>query len=374
MNRAPRQHRIPGTPRAGRWLVVGVASLLLHWLAILWVSGNLRMPSLHEQSDTMITAALHPAPADTAPALPAAGTAPTKQAPGARPHPLHPTPATPADQAPAVETVATQTDAGMEAPGTSIEPAAALPATETQTPQPIATDNTSDMPQEQAGVHYKVSPPPSVELKYDVKKVSGDGNPLHGHGTISWHSNGTSYVIHGDAGVLFITALTFTSEGTIDEFGVAPVIYSEKRFRKSATNTHFHRQRNTISFSASETSYPRKGGEQDRASIIWQLSSIGRGDSEKFMPDAAFDIFVAGVRDGEIWRIHVIGQEDIETGLGKTATWHVVRAPKSGSYDQKLDIWLTPQHEWYPARLRYTETNGDTLDMLLSDMRDTSAR
>jgi hypothetical protein len=50
-------------------------------------------------------------------------------------------------------------------------------------------------------------------------------------------------------------------------------------------------------------------------------------------------------------------------------TWHVVRMPKPGSYDQKLDFWLAPQHEWYPVKLRYTETNGDYLDLSLSAMR-----
>lgn len=334
------------------------------------------MPSRHDQSDMIITAALHPASVSTPPALPVAKAAQPKPKAKARPRPAA-RPA-PAEHMPAAvaETVAVQSDAGMETPGTSIEPAAALPATETltQAPESSAAGKIPDATPEQTGVHYKVSPPPSVELKYDVKKVPRDGQPMYGHGTINWQSSGSSYVINGDAGVLFITALTFKSEGTIDDFGVAPLIYSEKRFRKSETNTHFHRERNTISFSASEISYPRKGGEQDRASIIWQLSGIGRGDSEKFAPDAEIDIFVAGVRDGEIWRIRVSGKEDIEVGAGKMSTWHVVRAPKPGSYDQKLDIWLAPQHEWYPVRLRYTETNGDTLDMLLSDMRVAAAR
>lgn len=49
-----------------------------------------------------------------------------------------------------------------------------------------------------------------------------------------------------------------------------------------------------------------------------------------------------------------------------TTAWHVARAPKRGSYDQKLDIWLAPQQNWYPVRLRYTEANGDYLDMSLT--------
>lgn len=377
MTTAPKleQHRTARTLSGGRWVALCIASALLHWLVINWANGNLRTPSLRSQSNTIATAALLLAPANSPSALPAADAPPPKPKPKARRRPASPASATLADQAPppATEIMVAEPDAGMEAPGTSIEPAVALPTTKVQAPEPSTPGKISDAPPTQANMRYKVSPPPSVELKYDVKKIARDGNPTYGHGTISWQTHGTNYTIHGDAGILFITALTFKSEGVIDDFGIAPVLYSEKRFRKSETNTHFHRERNIISFSASETSYPREGGEQDRASIIWQLSGIGRGDSEKFVPDAEFDIFVAGVRDGEIWPIRVIGQEDIEAGIGKMNTWHVVRAPKPGSYDHRLDIWLAPQHEWYPVRLRYTEANGDTLDMLLSDMRFASA-
>jgi hypothetical protein len=48
--------------------------------------------------------------------------------------------------------------------------------------------------------------------------------------------------------------------------------------------------------------------------------------------------------------------------------WHVVRIPRPGSYEQKLDIWLSQQQGWYPVKLRFTETNGEYLDMSLSNL------
>lgn len=215
--------------------------------------------------------------------------------------------------------------------------------------------------------HYKVSTPPSVELKYDVQALR-DEQIVYGSGKITWQSEGTSYTVDGEASILFFTLLSFKSTGVIDASGVAPVLYSEKRFRRPETNTHFHRERNTVSFSASTATYPRKGGEQDRASIVWQLAGIGRGDREKFKPGAEIEFFVAGVRDATSWNVRVIGEEEIEIGSGKVVAWHVVRVPKPGSYDQTLDIWFAPQQEWYPVKLRFTETNGEYLDMLLSDL------
>ncbi|MGB7480200.1 MAG: DUF3108 domain-containing protein [Burkholderiaceae bacterium] len=219
----------------------------------------------------------------------------------------------------------------------------------------------------------RIDPPPSVALKYDVEAWR-EGQRVYGHGSIEWQTDGSSYRIAGDAGILFFSLLSFSSEGAIDEFGVAPVLYHEKRFRKSSTNTHFQRQKQIISFSASTATYPRQGGEQDRASVIWQLAAIGRGDPERFAASADIDLFVAGVRDAESWRIHVVGLESIEVDGDKMQAWHVVRAPRPGSYDQKIDIWLAPAHEWYPVKLRYTETSGDYLDLLLTGIRRPQAQ
>ena len=221
---------------------------------------------------------------------------------------------------------------------------------------------------EQNSVRYNIDLPPSAELKYDVQKTPKEGAPMYGSGTISWHTDGSKYSVNGDFGVLFITALSFQSTGAIENTGIVPELYSEKRFRKAETNTHFHRERNTISFSSSTLSYPRNGGEQDRASIIWQLAGIGRGDSGKFVAGASIDLFVAGTRNAETWQILVLGLEEIKVDGVSTQAWHLARAPRVGSYDQKLDIWLAPEQNWYPVRLRYTETNGDYLDMTLTSL------
>ena len=208
-------------------------------------------------------------------------------------------------------------------------------------------------------------PPPSAEVKYDVEALR-DGKTVYGSGKISWHSQGDRYVIDGEAGVLFFSVLTFHSEGGLDHEGITPVKYSEKRFRKSETNTHFRRDPQIISFSASTAQYPRNGGEQDRASIIWQLAAIGRGNPTQFQAGKNLQIFVAGVRDGEVWTIAVLGQESIEVGRSKLDVWHLQRLPRAGSFDTQVDIWLAPSRDWYPVKLRQTERNGDFLDMAMS--------
>ncbi|MBP0600093.1 DUF3108 domain-containing protein [Herbaspirillum sp. LeCh32-8] len=362
-----------------RWprvLLLIALSLVLHLLLVDWSKRHLITRSA--QDDRVFTVELRPVPPPQQPVSlpqarpPAAKSAPKKTAP-ARRAPSRQESIEPPDEPirETVEKIETQAAA----------PAASTPATAdagaASGDDKNAGDGNADGPVQAAGepantagAHYNTNPPPTARLEYDVL-ASYNQMPVHGYGTLDWKTDGKTYRLDGKAEDFLFTFLNFSSSGDIDGFGVSPELYTEKRMRKSATNTHFNRERNTISFSSSTESYPRNGGEQDRASLIWQLSAIGRGDAGKYQMGAVIDLFVAGARDGEVWRIQVLGEENIKLPIGELHTWHVVRMPKPGSYDQRIDIWLAPQHEWYPVRLRYTDPrkDGDFLDMALSEVK-----
>lgn len=333
-----------------------LASILLHILVFTWANGHIALPSVRDDAPAVVQTELIAVPPKAVPP-PASVAATPKRKPKPRRAPV-----------PVQEAVA-ETAA---APVVDAEPAPAAAAMDTPVEEPAPVAETPADPETTAA--YKVDPPPPAELSYDVQALR-DGNQWYGSGMFQWSKSGNSYTITGEASVSFlfkITVLNFRSEGMINESGIAPVLYSEKPWRKAATNTHFQHDRQKISFSASESSFPYKGGDQDRASIMWQLAGIGRGDASQFAPGATLDVVVAGARKAEAWRIQVIGLEDISTPFGAMQAWHVVRAPVTGSYDQKIDIWLAPQHEWYPVKLRYTYANGDHLDMSLSDLKQTT--
>lgn len=256
----------------------------------------------------------------------------------------------------------------QDLPGSAIP---AVPTTPIDTPE-ASKEAVATQPETRVtGAHYAFSPPPSAALDYQVLAFS---NNLEWHGTskLTWQTDGEHYSVVGEVYTRFfakIIFLNFLSSGDIDAFGIAPELYTEKKRNRAATNTHFNRERHSISFSASDLSYPRVGGEQDRASVIWQLAAIGRGDASQFGAGKVIDMFVAGVRDGELWRMQIAGQEEIRLSTGQINTWHVVRQPQPGSYQQRLDIWLAPGMEWYPVRLRFTETNGDYLELTMDDLK-----
>ena len=376
-----------------RWrrpLVVLALSVLLHWFFLNWAGGRLGQSAAHvtdPASETVITASLQAAP--TRPTASAASPQPTP--PAATPKPARratrlaerKVAAPIADLPPPTEQSRATADAqptsppseNLFVPDIGDNPRQPIAGGPPAMVPPISNATGTDTAAEATAAtstakQYKTAPLPSAEVRYDVR-AQRDGKTVYGSGKIAWQTSGDTYTIDGEAGVLFFSVLTFKSEGSVAADGIMPLRYNEKRFRKPSTNTHFQRDNHLISFSASTATYPRSGGEQDRASIVWQLAAIGRGDSAQFTSGAALDIFVAGVRDGEVWSIKVIAQEDIEIAGGSLPTWHLQRLPRPGSYDTQVDIWLAPTRGWYPVRLRQTERNGDVLDMTMSSISPT---
>ena len=352
-------------PGKKRWLVALAAAVLLHVLTLDWANRNIAVPRPQDE----------PRPAIAMVQLPQVTPAPAPEVaplvkPKARPKPRFvaapkPTPSVEAPVATDEPPAPAEASTALSADGTG--KASPAPPADAITPDAPPAEKEAKADEKPLVTQYKVEFPPPAELKYDVQQVPADGShPRYGSGVISWHMGGGKYQVTGEADVLFFTLLKFTSEGSFDNFGIAPTMYSEKRFRRPETATHFNRdERNNISFSASTLSYPLKGGEQDLSSVIWELTGIGRGDREKFVPGAQIDLFVAGVRDADIWSILVVGPESIDAGDEKTQAWHVVRIPRVGSYDKKIDIWLAPQAQWYPIKIRQTEKSGDYVDMTM---------
>jgi hypothetical protein len=343
-------------PRSLRWVALVLASLLLHVVFFQWTNGYLALPAADNQAPAIMTAALlapPPPPPPPAVTMPKRKLQP-RRAPAPDPKPAAPASVSITEPPPPMETTAPATP----------ETGAAGIAQETV---PVETT---------AEPGYKVDPPPPAQLKYDVQALRG-GQKWHGNGMLQWEMADNRYSVTGEASVtiLFnITVLNFGSEGVINGYGIAPVLYKEKPWRKAEINTHFQHDEGTISFSASQARYPYHGGEQDRASIIWQMASIGRGDPSRFAAGAALDIMVAGARDADTWRVEVVGLEEIHTDYGSMMAWHVLRAPRPGSYDQRIEFWLAPQQEWYPVKLRYTYANGDHLEMSLTALQRPGAQ
>jgi hypothetical protein len=215
---------------------------------------------------------------------------------------------------------------------------------------------------------YAVDLPPPADLVYTIK-ARQSGFSLSGEATINWRAGDGKYSVAADTRASVLGKVLETrSEGGVDGFGLAPAQFVEKRFRKEPTTTTFDRAAKSISFSEGKQTYVIKGGEQDRASAPWQLVAAARGAPDKFTPGSEWVFFVAGRRDADPWTFKVINREKVRTGLGEVDAVHLVKAPPPDSKDQQIDIWLAPEHEWYPVRLRFADSDSEFVEQTLSSI------
>ena len=207
---------------------------------------------------------------------------------------------------------------------------------------------------------YRVNMPPSARIVLNVERKDADGTLWHGEAAMAWKLKGDSYSMTVEAGIRVILArvnlVVIESEGKVGEAGFVPVLMTEKRRGRSLTATHFGEQGGRITFSSSPASYALLPGTQDKATVPLQLAAIARGDSGQLGGD--IEILVGEDKDASVFRFAVLGQEELDTGLGKVAAWHLSRPPRAGAYGSRLDIWLAPGQGWLPVQIRNIEASG----------------
>lgn len=216
-----------------------------------------------------------------------------------------------------------------------------------------------------ASIARPIDPPPSADLQYKIK-ARQKGMTLGGDALVSWRADPGKYsVVTESRAQILGKILENRSEGGMDSFGLAPAQFTEKRFRKEQTVATFDRGAKALSFNTGKQTYPLAGGEQDRASVQWQLAALARAQPEKFKSGSEWRFFVAGRKDGEAWTFKVGKREKISTGIGEVEAVHVERAPPSDSKEQHLDLWLAPSQEWYPVQLRFSDEDGEFVEQTL---------
>nr|WP_315259624.1 DUF3108 domain-containing protein [uncultured Duganella sp.] len=381
--------------RHRRVWVLCAATLALHYAAIDWVGGRLSAQTQRqsELKPSLMTAQLKlslPKRVESAPLeeIKPLTEAPPRPVPRAKPRPvpaaaspsvaaITPAPIAPGEMAAGVDVLAAAGD--LADVGVAAAPQAGAAQAQTGTPPPEVAPGATpaaavpDAGPRQGGRRYKVNLPPSASFDMTVDRVDADGTKWTGAATMTWHTDGSRYQASVEAGVSLlvtrINLLVLRSEGAIDDSGIAPEKVTEKRARRAETATHFNRDAGTISFSATERSYPLLAGAQDKATVPFQLGGIGRADVNQFGGD--IDIQVGEDKEATMFRFQLVGEEEIDTRMGKLVTWHLSRPPKPGSYSSRLDIWLAPGLNWYPVQIRNTEGSGALTTQTVSNIKMT---
>jgi len=356
--------------RHRRVLLLAAITVLLHYVTIGWLSARIGMSTPASSPAPTVSAQLRLAlPARTEPVR---QQAPAPVPPVPRPpkkvsHPTPPAQVPETAEAPgAGGAAAADDDDGGQGGAAETAPALQSPTPPAVVPapaQPPALPEPAPPPPAEAppaGRRFRVNLPPPAAFELDVKRVDADGRKWNGVADMRWQTDGSAYRVELNVGISMLVArvdlLALTSQGTIDDAGIAPVTMTEKRRSRSMTATHFHQDERRITFSASSASAPLLAGAQDKASLPFQLAAIGRGDVNQFAGD--IDIQVGEDRGATIYRFQLVGEEELDTKMGRLVTWRLARPPRPGSYNARLDIWLAPSLGWYPVQIRNTEGSG----------------
>lgn len=203
--------------------------------------------------------------------------------------------------------------------------------------------------------------PGSIIARYTVKGEA-KGLPYSASGQLSWSHDGSQYEAR-----LKITALLGSREqvstGRLGADGLAPVRFGDLSRTEQAA--HFRRDKGVISFSNNAPDAALQAGAQDRLSVLLQLGAMLAADPQRYLAGTRIDVQTAGARDADIWSFTVAGPQDLQLQDRTMGTIKLERAARHEN-DQKVELWVGPDMDYLPVRVRLTQPGGDFVDMLWS--------
>lgn len=88
--------------------------------------------------------------------------------------------------------------------------------------------------------------------------------------------------------------------------------------------------------------------------MLMRLAGMGLAGAVQL--NGIVELLVAGSDGVAVVRFQHVGEDDIDSVLGKLATVHLAQVTPPGR--SRLDVWLAPAHSWFPVQLRVTAPDG----------------
>lgn len=341
-------HRPARWPAAAATLaVVLLLHALLLGLAPLGVGGGTGegvRPVLQTRQIVLAAPAPEPEPPAPAEAAAPAKTPPAPPPPAAAAEPVAPVASAPEPPPPAPEPVVVA----------AAEPASA-PASAPLGPP--ARGGGEQLPT------YATRLPPAATLAYEVRRGG-----LAASGELRWAPAADGgYRLTLEASAFALSVLSWASSGRIDEHGLAPDRFLDRRRNRAELAANFQREAGRISYSGPAVSYPLPPGAQDRLSWMVQLPAILEAEPTLREPGQQIQLFVTGARgDADVWTFVVQGRAALDLPAGSVPdAIHLVRAPRK-AFDTQAEAWLDPARGHLLVRARLaTPDSGDATEFRL---------
>jgi hypothetical protein len=355
---------LPIRPAHAAALLLAVA--LMHVLALRWAGNAMQSigfddpPAAQPIYSRMIV-----------PEAPAPGAAVTAAPDVAAPVTPRTAPASKAVRNPAVKnTGADVAPQPAVAPPATAASVAAAPAAAESAQIPAATDTPAASAASAAAASNEAqtgpapSWPPSTRISYSLTGYfRGD---LAGSGSLEWRRSGAEdrdYLLRLTFSSLVSTE--YRSRGKINGIWLQPERYEEQAPR-GTTAVNFNRESGKLSFSSITDVTELPPNAQDTASTMMQVAHHLRVNSSQLREGYRVPVTVARPRGVDRWEFEVLGQEALSTPSGDLIAWHLKRTARKPKGDIGVDIWVAPQLQHLPVRIRLQQSEDLFLDLLLA--------
>ena len=163
--------------------------------------------------------------------------------------------------------------------------------------------------------------------------------------------------------------LDLRSSGTLKSFGIAPDNYIEKiEIANRELRADFDWKSNAVSFVGRGATQPVTfaEGTQDPLSLQFHLPLLAQAYPWRFSPGSEVTFTVAR-RSVEPYTFVVEGFEATRIGKADVMTLKIDRK-RGPDASRRVEIWMAPEFQWLPVRLRFTDTNDEVWDSVLAQL------
>lgn len=146
------------------------------------------------------------------------------------------------------------------------------------------------------------------------------------------------------------------SSGTVGPAGLQPDVFSVDQRRRKRDSAHFDWLAGRVSIRREDKerrSEAIASGDQDVLSLWHQVRRFARSAQP-------VELNVITGKSIKRARLKALGREVLKLPIGEVETLHMQAQAEGGELD--IDIWLSPQHDLLPVRIRITDDEGGVLD------------
>lgn len=201
--------------------------------------------------------------------------------------------------------------------------------------------------------------PSAVRIRYAV--TMGDNGFVLGQTLQEFRQDGARYAMRstatttGLANVFKPASVVNVSAGEIVKGRLRPREYRAERGKGKTDSARFNWEESRVAL-ADGREFELQGETQDMLSVFFQLALMVPTDR------AVISLPVVTGRKLEQYDFEVVGEETIDTPIGRRRTLHLRARPPEGR--DSTEVWLSLEDSRLPVKIRHVDRKGDVFEQV----------